>query len=82
MFKALVNESSNDDDPNLVLAFHHQLMSTTGTRDMVQHALSSLVKIGHPTVVILVWGDPSKGHYTELPVGCKLADLQWSNVTA
>jgi len=80
MFKALIDEDSNDINPNILIAFHHRLMSSKGTKDMVQYALTGLSKIIHKTTVILVWGNPMKGQYTELPIGCKLSNLQWAEV--
>lgn len=74
------NREMFKEQPNLILAFHPRLMDSKGTKDMVQHSLNNISSLPHNCPIILIWGNPWIGQYTELPPGSTLTKLTWNEV--
>jgi len=68
-------------EPNLILAFHNRLMESRGTKHMVSYALKHVNELPTSCPIILIWGDPNKDQWTELPAGGDLSDWSWIDVT-
>jgi len=66
--------------PNLILAFHSDLMQSRGTKHMISYALKHVNKLPTPCPIILIWGNPSKDQWIELPPGSDLSDWSWTEV--